>query len=424
MKHSKNPFKSLFVSSAIVLTSFVSMGVKAQLPEPPVVCPGYEPQPTKIVGERVGKKIQKAFELYSADMADEALEVLREVKTKDEFDRAYTDRFIGNLLAVREGGQKEALGYLTSAATPGVLSASEQEVTIKNVADLNLQQENFEDAIVWYEKWLDYTCKENATVYLRISNSYYQSKQMEKVIEPADKAIALFEKPDKNPYILKMSSYVERKQYDKAKDVAEVILQIFPEEGRNWIQLGFYYMQLEDYGKALSTFEMAHNQGFLTKESQLKALAQLYGTNEVPHRAALIQEKYIGNGLIKRDRDTLSALANSWHQAREYSKAAKYYGEAAAIDKDANLYKKQGSLLLTAEDYKGAEKALKKALELGISNEGQTHIELMQAYFYQEDYKSAYQAMLKAKQDNASSRTARSWESYIKEKAKNRGINI
>jgi tetratricopeptide (TPR) repeat protein len=247
---------------------------------------------------------------------------------------------------------------------------------------------------------------------------------MEKVIEPADKAIALFEKPDKNPYILKMSSYVERKQYDKAKDVAEVILQIFPEEGRNWIQLGFYYMQLEDYGKALSTFEMAHNQGFLTKESQLKALAQLYGTNEVPHRAALIQEKYIGNGLIKRDRDTLSALANSWHQAREYSKAAKYYGEAAAIDKDANLYKKQGSLLLTAEDYKGAEKALKKALELGISNEGQTHIELMQAYFYQEDYKSAYQAMLKAKQDNASSRTARSWESYIKEKAKNRGINI
>jgi tetratricopeptide (TPR) repeat protein len=247
---------------------------------------------------------------------------------------------------------------------------------------------------------------------------------MEKVVGAADKAIELAEEPDKNAYILKMSSYVERKQYANAKDVAEVILKLFPEDSRNWIQLGFYYMQLEDYPKALSTFELAHNQGYLTKESQLKALAQLYGTNEIPHRAALIQEKYIGSGMIKRNKDTLSALANSWHQARDYRKAAKYYGEAAALAKDASLYKKQGSLLLSAEDYKGAEAALKKALELGIESEGQTHVELMQAHFYQNDLKQAYQAMQAAKQHSSSARTARSWESYIKKTAENRGISI
>ena len=165
MKYSAFPIKSLLVSSVVVLSGFVSMGVSAQAPvEPPVICPGYEQEPTKIVGERVGKKIQKAFELYSADMVEESIEELRDVKTKNEFDRAYTDRFLGNLLAVREGSQKEGLEFLTKAATPTVLSAVEQATTLRNVADLNLQLENFEEAIVWYNKWMDYTCKENATV--------------------------------------------------------------------------------------------------------------------------------------------------------------------------------------------------------------------------------------------------------------------
>jgi tetratricopeptide (TPR) repeat protein len=426
MKNSNFPFKSLLVSGAFALTGFISTGAQAQLTNAPVVCPGYEVQPTKIVGERVGKKIQKAFEFYTTDMVSEAIEELRDIKTKNEFDRAYTDRFLGNILAVSKDkdNSKEALALLTRAAEPGVLSALEQSETMRNVADLNLQEQNFEEAIVWYNRWLDYTCKEEPVVYLRIASSYFSSKQMDKVIAPADKAIALYEKPEKNAYILKMSSFVERKMFDEAIDVAETLLQIFPEDQRSWKQLGYYYMQVENYPKALSTFEMAHGQGFLTKENEVKVLAQLYSTNEIPHRAAVIQEKYLDNGLIKTTKESLSAAANSWHQAREYRKAAKFYGQAAKLADDAGLYRKQGGLLLTAEDYKGAVAALEKAVSMGVSNEGQVQMDLMQANFHQGKFKAAYKHMLEAKKDRNAARSARAWESYIKEKAKNRGINI
>lgn len=426
MKHSIFPFKSLLVSSALALTGLVSGMAQAQLADPPIVCPGYEVQPTKIVGERVGKKIQKAFEFYSADMVTEAIEELRDIKTRNEFDQAYADRFLGNILAVSKGdGQtKEALQILTKAAEPGVLSALEQSETMRNVADLNLQEQNFEEAIVWYNKWLDYTCKEEPVVYLRIANAYYSSKQMEKVIAPADKAISLYEKPEKNAYILKMSSFVERKMFNEAIEVAETLLQLFPEEQRSWKQLGYYYMQVENYAKALSTFEMAHRQGFLTKENEVKVLSQLYSTNEIPHRAAVIQEKYLDSGLIKKTKETLSAAANAWHQAREYKKAARFYGEAAQLANDARLYRKQGGLLLTAEDYKGAVVALEKAIAMGVESQGQVQMDLMQANFHQGKFRAAYRHMQEAKKDKTSSRSARAWESYIKEKAKNRGINI
>ena len=424
MTKSNFPFKKLLVSSAFLVAGVVSTNANAQLADPPIVCPGYEPEPTKIVGERVGKKIQKAFEFYSADQADEALEVLREIETKNEFDRAYADRFLGNILAVKEGGAKEALQFLTRAAEPNVLSANEQAITLRNVADLNLQEQNFSAAIQWYQRWLDYTCKEDPVVYLRISSAYFNDKKMAEVIAPADKAIALYEKPEKNAYILKISSYVERKMFKEAIDVAETLLKIFPEEQRWWKQLGYYYMQQEQYAKALSTFELAHGQGFLTKENEVKVLAQLYATNEIPHRAAVVQEKYLDSGLIKKTKESLSAAANSWHQARNYKKAAKFYGEAAKVANDSSLYRRQGGLLLIAEDFKGAVTALEKALSMGVSGEGQVQLDLMQANFHQGKFKTAYKHMLEAKKDRGAARTARAWESYIKEKAKNRGINI
>ena len=106
-------------------------------------------------------------------------------------------------------------------------------------------------------------------------------------------------------------------------------------------------MLVENYDLALSTFQIAYNQGYLSKVSEIKALAQLYATNDVPHKSALIQEKYIKEGLIERNAESLSALANTLHQAKEYSEAANYYGEAAKLSSDPEHYRKQGVLLLS-----------------------------------------------------------------------------
>lgn len=417
-KFAKNVFAVATLSAATLLSGYASAQSAA------VVCPGYERGKTSIVGAKTGKKIQKALEAYNNDLVNEALEILYEIDEDEGYDRAFTDNFIGKMIAGQGDDGAKALKYLHSSVSPKRLNDSEHAGTLRLVADLSLQEKEYKQAVEYYNKWMEFTCKEDPDVYTRMAQAYYELKQLPKMIEPADKAIALYEKPNKNPYLLKLQSFFERKMYADTVKVAEILVRTFPENKTYWTQLGFFYMLTEDYKKALSTFEIAYNEGYLVKKSEIKALSQLYATNSIPYKSAVVLEKHMKEGLIDSDRTSLTSLANSWHQAREYVKAAKYYGEAAALENDPDLYRKQGVLLLSAEDYKGAIKALDKALEEGADQEGRIHIALMEANIYIGNFKQAMVHVREAKKDKGVARNARAWEPYIKEKAKNRGIKL
>ena len=289
---------------------------------------------------------------------------------------------------------------------------------------MSLQEKKYTDAVKYYQAWLDFTCKEDPEVYTRMANAYYELKQFDKLIAPADKAIALYEKPNKNPYVLKLSSYYERKMYPETVKVAEDIVNTFPEEGKWWVQLGQFYLMVEDFKKSLSTLEIAYNNGFLTKPNLIKMLSQLYSTNNMPFKSAEVLAENVNKGVVEKTADNLAAIANSYHQAMEYKEAAKYYEQAAELSSDPEFYRKQGVLLLVAEDYKGAIKALNNALARGTEDAGKVHFSLMEANFYAGNFKQAYEHVKEAKKDSSMRRNANAWEPYIKQKAKNRGINI
>jgi len=410
---------ALVLGAGAILSAPVALAQSA-----PVVCPGYEKGKTTLVGERTGKKVQKAFEFYNLDQVDEALGVLYEIDSSDDFDKAYVERFIGNLLAAQEGQGTKALGYLVNSVEPKVLNDLEHSQTLKLLGDLSMQENKYTDAIKWYNAWMDFTCKEDADVYTRLAQAYYESKQLDKMIEPADRAIALYDEPNKNPYVLKLTSYYERKMYPQTVAVAEDLVRNFTEEPRWWTQLGFFYLLVEDFKKGLSTFELAYNQGFLKKDSEVKTLSQLYQTNGMPYKAAKVLEQGVKSGLIAEDADMLASIANAYHQAKNYKTAANIYAKAAAKSSDPEHYRKEGTLLLVAEDYKGAIKALENALERGAEDPAKIHFTLMEANFYAGDFRAAYAHVLEAKKDRSLRRNASAWEPYIKEKAKNRGINI
>jgi len=224
--------------------------------------------------------------------------------------------------------------------------------------------------------------------------------------------------------VLKLTSYYERKMYPETVAVAEDLVRTFPQEKTWWSRLGFFYILVEDYKKGLSTLELAYMQGYLEKESEIKTLAQLYQSNGMPYKAAKLLEKHMKEGLLKNDADMIANVANAYHQAKNFKTAANLYAQAAAKSSDPEHYRKQGTLLLVAEDYKGAIKALQNALDRGAENPEKIHFTLMEANFYAGNFKSAYKHVQEAKKDRSLRRNAAAWEPYIKEKAKNRGINI
>jgi tetratricopeptide (TPR) repeat protein len=419
----KKHLKHLYVVSVISVAAVIPTTVYAQVAAP-IACADYKRGPTNIPGQKVGKKVGKALEAYNNDLINEALDILYEIDTSDTFDRAFTDRFIGNLLATQNGQAKKSIEYLQRAVAPSKLNDSEQVGTIKLIADLSLQEEQYDSAIKYYQQWMSVTCKEDFDVYFRMANAYYQTQRYAEIIMPINKAIALADKPNKTAYALKMTSYYNRKMYKETIEVQEETVKIFPDDKGQWTQLGFFYMLVEDHKKALSTFEMAYNQGFLTKAAEIKALSQLYSMNDIPVKAAQILEKHIKSGLVDKDERMLTSVASSYQQAKEFKEAADFYGQSAMLGSDPDLYQKQGMVYYALERYSDAIVSLQKALDGGSDKVGAIHLAMMQANFDKGDFRSAYKHVQEAKKDRSTARNARSWEPYIKEKAKNRNIKL
>ncbi|MBZ9610562.1 tetratricopeptide repeat protein [Rheinheimera maricola] len=377
---------------------------------------------TQIVGERVGKVLVKAFELYNQDLVDEAIAELLEVKSNNEFDTATLNRFLGNLYATKD--EKQSIKYLTLAVAPDLLSFGDQSTSMKLLADMLLQDKQYQKAVKAYEDWIRFTGEQNADAYMRIANAYYLMEQHAKVIAPADDAIRFSPKPIEGPYQLKMAAYYDLKQYKELVAVVETMVQLFPENKQFWVYLGNFYTLTEEYGKALSTLQLAYSQGYLEKDSEVRMLAQMYANNNIPYKAAVTMEKHVKSGLVKRDKTNLTFIASNYQAAREFAKAADYYGELAKLTNDADAYRRQGSAYSAVQKYNEAIAAYDKSLSLNVDKPSGVYMSLVDAYFYQKKYKEAFAALMNAKKDPSMARQVRSWESYIRDKAKQKGISL
>lgn len=383
---------------------------------------------TYTLSERVGKKVAKIYDLYAADQIDEALVLALEIKPKKPYDKAYMAKFLGSMYAGQKGKGKEAIKYLQASVDADILSTNEHGNAIRTLADLQVQEKQFEDAVKSYKLWMEFTGKQDPKVYVRIGVAYMELKQYDNVIAPADKAIELQKaKPDDSPYRLKLGAYYESKQPKKAILVLEEMVGLFPSEAKYWAQLGQFYMLEERYEKALETMHIAYVNGFLTTKSQILVLAQLYTNNMIPYRAAVVLEKHMKSGLIPRDERMLKLIAASWHQAKELKRAIKYYGEAAAIENDGELYYKQGTLAFELEKHRDAIKALKLALDdKKLRKPDNAMFTLAQAYFYNGQYKTALRTMQTVEKAKTKSvaKNAGVWIKYIKDTAKRRKVKI
>jgi tetratricopeptide (TPR) repeat protein len=380
---------------------------------------------TYLVGPRVGKKVQKAFEAYSADDIKGALVILLEIDPSKPYDKAYVARMIAVMYATLGDNEQKTIEYLKKAIDPDLLNESDHSESLKLLGDMQMQTKDYEGALKTYYAWMDFSGKSDGQTYIKIANAYYSLKQLDKVIEPADKAIAAFgDKPNQNPYILKMTSYYESKKYKEAVKVLETVIQIFPENKQWWTQLPMFYLLVEDYDKAVQTLDLAYKQGHLDKETQVKTLASLYSQADAPYKAAQLLEKHIASGLIKRDDKNIATLANTWHSAQHINKAASYYGELAKMTSSPKHYRKQGMLLKQDEQFEKAIVALNKAIELDIADKGRIYMSIAESYFYLEKYKKAYAAIQKAMKDPKTAKSARGWKSFIVDTAKRKNVTI
>jgi len=353
------------------------------------------------VSEQMHKKLTAAHEALEADQYEQAANALRELENRAERLNPYERALVYQMLGMSQAGQekyKEALAYFEKCLADEALPNGVMVSTRFTIAQLYMATEEFDKAAKTLEKWLAEVETPNANAYYLLAAAYYQLDQVEKAIVPAETAIKIAKKP-KPPWLqLLVGLYYETKQYPKAVEPLEQLIMIDPKKAY-WTQLSSLYAHLEQEEKSLAVMQLAYAQDFLNKNSDLRALAQLYLYHSLPYRAGLVLEKARADGFIVDDAIYWEMLANSWLLAREFDRALKPLQTGAEISDKGNLFARLGQLYLEREQWADAAKALKSAIEKGgLTDEGTTHLLLAIAYYQQDQFNSATQHLRIARQ--------------------------
>lgn len=383
----------------------------------------------QVASQRVGRAIMDAYEMYEQEQLSQAISLLEEeIVDSEGYDRAYLGRFLGTYYAQAER-VSEALPLLKEVVDADVLGWSDQAAVLKMVGQISLQEEKYEQSVDYLQQWMEFTGELDPNVLFYIANAYYQQKEFAKIVPYAEAALKYADEPKKDYYTLLMASYFERKMYDQAIATIEEGLDVLPETIPWWPQLAQMYMLKENLPKALQTMEIAYLAGYLKEENQFKLLVQLYDNEGIPYKAATTMLKHIQSGDVEGTAKNYSTAANSFHRAKEFAEAAKWYGKAAELTDDredkGEFLRKQGNLLVQNEQYVAATTPLKGALDLARGDDkGRIYMSLAEAFFYGGDYRQALTYVNEAAKFDNQRRSARSWKGYIQSTAKRKGVDL
>ena len=88
-----------------------------------------------------------------------------------------------------------------------------------------------------------------------------------------------------------------------------------------WIQLATLYGVQKDIPRALAVMQLAHRQKLLDEDANVRRLASLLQSEDIPIRSVHVLEQGFEQKVLKEEATSYELLGNSWILAREADKA-------------------------------------------------------------------------------------------------------
>lgn len=428
-----------FVAAIALLSSvFVSAPAQADvgftIPSAEEVAAMRDARRSHALGDRLARAVVNAFEQYEEEQVNEAIATLRAVNPRTEYERAYVGRFLGTMYASlpeEEAQPERAIQLLRDAVALDILSFSDQRASMQLLGNLYLQEEQYQNAIDTFRRYLQFVGQWDADILFRMAAAYMEMREFPSVVTHARKAIEHYERPNRNPYVLMIGAYFEQNDIGNAVLVLEEAIQAIPSEIRWWSQLGAFYALNEQTDKALQTLAIAYDAGYLERSADFRYLVQMYANSNIPFHAAQVMERHLQSGQIEETRQNWASAARSFYTAREFVRAADAYTRAIELADDPvdqiSYLRSQGDALALAEEYRRAAASFQAALDLEPRDRdltGRLYMSLAEAHFNANQYQAAFNAMRNATQYDATRRNAESWMEYIRVTAERRGVNL
>lgn len=276
-------------------------------------------------------RVQKAHQLAQDEKLKQAISELKQIDTSRAYDQAFIARMLGVYLW-QDDQPQAAIKQLNQAVSSGLLQDEQAWITERMLADLYLNQQNFEQAIKHYYQLIK-TAPETQSaddLWLRIAQAHYQIEQWRKVIPATDRYLKLVNKEPLQPLSLKLGAQLQLKQWSKAIPTLKQLIALQPDKVNWWRQLAGLQIRVGRDKDALDTLSLAKINKLDLTQNDRRMLAQLYAKRGVPERAALEISQLDG---AESNVQLLSEQAIYWQSAKEWDKAIEIWQRTAQLDK-------------------------------------------------------------------------------------------
>ena len=362
---------------------------------------------------------QTAAEEKDLATAEEILNTMINDRGRGELN-SYELANVYNLMAFIYYSREDYAGALRAyenvVSQPDIPLAMEIN-TRYTVAQLYFVQEQWRQGIDALLKWFEMSENAPANAYVLLSQGYYQLEDYPKSLENVEIAIDIYREKDKTPkeqwYNLARFLYTEQGDTDRALQVLEQLLTHYPKKDY-WVQLGYMYSEKNNQMRQLGAMETAYVQDLLDKDGELRNLASLFLSQEVPYKAGKVLEEGLEDDIVEESAKNYELLAGSWRQAREVAKAIPAMEIAASKSDSGDLYTQLGNIYLDGEQFGKAIEAINKGLRRGgVKRPDTARLVLGMAHFNREEYSQARQAFKAAGRDERSEKYAKQWINYM-----------
>ena len=379
------------------------------------------------MSEKVHRRLSKAKEAYDEEdyaVADQLLREILEFRNLSPYETAQTNSFFASVYIVKEDlpSAIDAFLRVVEVGGPDQISPGLYQSTIRTLAQLYMQVENFTEAVKFARLSLSSKANPQPKDYLLLGLAHLSLEQWEEALDNISLAIESAQSSgaavEENWWRYMVRAHWELEEFAEALEITRMLLTQWPKKSY-WMQLQALYSYVENEPKQFVAYWCAYEQGMLTSSRELVGMAQLFMQEGVPYKAAVVLQVGIDSGAIEDNAKNYRLLAQAWQMAREDRKALVPLRKAAESGEDkqdrSTWYVRLAESHNALSEYDQCASATRQAIHEGnLKNEGRTYMLLGQCLFEQEEFEEASDAFSKAARDSDYLRAATRWQNYLK----------
>lgn len=375
---------------------------------------------TPAMREKVYKRLAAAQEFVDANdvkSAEAELSELESMRDLNSYEVAQLWNFRGFIYYSLENYKQSIKSYETVLQQPEIPVAMEN-TTIYTLAQLYFTIEDYKNAERMLVTWFKTAQDPGPEPYILLGQAYYQMERYKDALGPVETAIRLAQEQGRevkeNWWLLLRVFYYEMENYPKVIEILETLVRDYPPKKEYWTQLAGMYGETGKQKKQLLAYEAAYIQGWLTTNSEIVTMAQLFMQDNVAYKGAQVLEKGFKEGKVEKNYKNYRLLAQAYQMAREDKKSIEPLIESAKLSEDGELYYRLAQAYSNLDRWQDCVDSIDKAFAKGgLKREDSAHVLRGMAFFNMDNLAEAEKAFVKARKDERSQRVANQWLTYI-----------